>query len=148
VSLTLAQARDAAISVVDAAWKASGAATETVAMQYGNVKQSKPSESGSSGSANSYARISVQVISQPQATIGARRRYESLAILTVQIFTPFGDGHELADAYAQVVLDVVRSHVGGTDGIWFGDSRSFGVGIDGPHFQTNATAEFRWQEVV
>ena len=149
MTLTLAQARDAAISVVDAAWKDAAAPTTAFPMLYDNVKGDTPStEIGSTGRAPAWARTTVRVIAQPQTTQGARRRYESEGTITVQVFTPVGDGHTLGDAYVQVILDALRAHASSSDGLWFFDIAAAEIGVDGPWFQTNVGATFRWQELA
>lgn len=117
-------------------------------MLYDNVKGEIPgTEIGSTGRATAWARTTVRVLEQPQVTQGSRRRYQSEGVVSVQVFTPVGDGHALGDTYAQVLLDALRGHVGSTDGLWIFDAAVAEIGTDGPWFQVNVSASFRWQEV-
>lgn len=147
MTLQIDTARDAVIALIDTAWKASGAASENVPMQYDNVKSDAPGElvPPGTGQAGPYARTSVRTISSPQSTQG-RRRFLTTGDVTVQIFTPAGDGHTLGDALAKVPLAALRQHVGSADSLWFFDIVPQEIGIDGAHFQTNVTASLRYQE--
>ena len=147
MTLTLTQARDAVFSVIDTAWKASGAASELVPMHYDNVSADKPGESAQTTEAGPWGRTTVRVISSPQSTQGSQRRYLTEGIVTVQVFTAQGDGHALGDSLCAVVLDALRAHVPSSDGLWFFDAVANEIGQDGPWFQTNVGASFRYQEV-
>ena len=146
MTLTLSAARDAVIKIVDDEWKSNGT-TSSFEMQYDNVKGDKPGEDGATTQAAAWGRTTVRIISSPQITQG-RRRYETTGALTVQVFTPFGDGHELGDAVVQVVLNILRAHVGDTTGLWFFDIVPNEIGQDGAWFQTNVVAGFRYQELA
>lgn len=144
MTLTLAQARDAVISLVDAAWKAD-ATTLSFPMLYDDVKGDNPGENASTTQATAFGRTTLRTLTSPQSTQG-RRRFLTTAALTVQIFTPFGDGHTLGDPMAKVVLDALRGHVGSTGGFWLSDIAANEIGQDGPWFQTNVVATARYQE--
>ena len=144
---TTAQARDAAIGVVLTAWQTTGAISADVPMHYDNVKSDKPGESGSSSNAASYARTTVRVLGAGAATQG-QRRVESDANITVQVFTPMGDGHTLGDALAKIITDALDAHTGSASGIWFFDVAAVEIGDNGAHFQINASASFRYQRTI
>lgn len=146
MTLTLSAARDAVIKLVDDEW-AANVLTSTYQMQYDNVKLDKPGEDGVTTQPLPWGRTTVRIISSPQVTQG-RRRYETTGIVTVQVFTPFGDGHELGDPIVQMLLDILRAHVGSTDGLWFFEIQGNEIGQDGPWFQTNVEAGFRYQELA
>ena len=146
MTLTLSQARDAVIRIVDDEWKSNGV-TSAFQMQYDNVKSDKPGEDGATTQPEPWGRTTVRIITAPQTTQG-RRRFETTGSLTVQVFTPFGDGHELGDQIVQVLLDILRAHVGDTSGLWFFGIVPNEIGQDGPWFQTNVSASFRYQELA
>jgi hypothetical protein len=141
MSLTLAEARDAVVEIVTTAWDAAPP-SDSIAMHYDDVKADKP---GGTTEALPFARTTVRILSSPQSTQG-RRRYLTSGAVTVQIFTPFGDGHTLGDELSQIVLVALRGHVGSTGGLWFFDAVQNEIGEDGPWFQTNVDATFRFQE--
>lgn len=146
MTLTLAQARDAVIGVVETAWTAIGSPSEDVPLHYDGTKQDRPTDGAAATKASSWARVTVRTIASPQAAQG-RRRYQTTSSLTVQIFTPIGDGWTLADTLAQVVLDALRGHAGSADGLWFFDITPNEIGVDGPWLQMNVEASFRYQEI-
>ncbi len=143
---TLAEARDAVISLIDVAWKAAPASS-SIEMQYTNVQADKPNSSVPVASAVSWARTTVQVLAASQSTQG-KRRFRTIGSVTVQIFTPFGDGHTLGDTLSAIVLATLRGHVGSVDGIDFSDVTPVEIGVDGPWFNINVTAEFTFQEAA
>ena len=147
MTLTTAQARDAVMGLIETAWTASGAATENAPLHFANVKSDRPGEDGSSSQAEAWGRVSVQMVESPQSTQG-RRRWLTTGILTVQIFTPFGDGHLLGDAFAAVLLNALRGATNSPDGVWYFDATVNEIGQDGPWFQSNVTASFRFQEAL
>tara|TARA_R110000822_G_scaffold120633_1_gene254105 strand:- start:1164 stop:1607 length:444 start_codon:yes stop_codon:yes gene_type:complete len=146
MSLTLAQARDAVGLLINTAWLAAPAAAG-ISMRWDNVKADKPGEDGTTTNAEPFARTTIRVIESPQITQG-RRRYQTEGSVTVQIFTPFGDGHTVGDALVQVILDTLRGHAGGTDGLWFFDINPNELGTEGPWFMTIVGATFRFQELA
>lgn len=141
MSMTVAQARDAVIELIDVAWKA-GPPTDTVPMHYDNVVSDKP---GGTTETDPFARTTVRILSSPQSTQG-RIRFLTSGTVTVQVFTAVGDGHTLSDSLVQVALDTLRGHVGDVDGLWFFNAVANEIGVDGPWFQTNVEAFFRFQE--
>lgn len=145
MTLTTKQARDAVMAVVKAAWEGSSAPADS--LYYANTAQDRPGESGSSTDAQTWARVTVQSIASTQTTQG-RRRWLSEGLVTVQVFTPIGDGYELADDLVRALLDGFRGHVHSADGVWFFDEVGQEVGFDGPWAQVNVTAGFRFQEVL
>jgi hypothetical protein len=146
MTLTLAQARDAIGVLINTAWLA-GPPTDVIPMLWDNVKGDPPGEDGSTTQAGPFARTTVRVTEAAQITQG-RRRFQTTGTVTVQIFTPFGDGHTLGDELVQIILDLLRGHVGGTDGLWFFDISPAEIGVTGPWFQINAGASFRFQELA
>ncbi len=80
------------------------------------------------------------------ADISSVRRYTQNGILTIQLFTPSGDGLTLADTISEAFLTGV-SGVSTPGGVWFKNQRSVEVGNDGPWFQTNVIAEFEYDQI-
>jgi len=143
---TLAEARDAVALVINTAWLAASVSS-SIPMHWDDVKADKPGEDAITSRAPSYAKTTVRTIGSPQTTQG-RRRFETTGTVTVQIFTPFGDGNTLGDALAQVILNALRSHVGSPAGLSFFDIDPNEIGETGPWFQTNVVASIRYQELA
>lgn len=141
---SLSEARDAVIGLVDAAWKASPVSSP-FEMFYDNVSGDKPGEAGSTTNAAAWARTTVRISTSEQSTQG-KRRFDTIGAVSVQLFTPSGDGHLLGDELAAVVLGVFRGHVGSVDGLWFFNATPNEIGQDGPWFNLNVDAGFRFQE--
>lgn len=147
MTLTLTEARDAVYSFVKTAWGAS-AVTSSYPMLYDNVVGDKPGEDEDTTRAAAWARTTVRTFESPQSTVGVPGRYQTQGGLVVQVFTPFGDGHALGDAICEVLLSALRGQVGTPDTLWFFDVFPAEIGQDGPWFQTNINATFRYQEVA
>lgn len=143
---TLAEARDAVSLLINDAWLADPASS-SIPMLWDDVKGDKPGEDGSTTRTDPYAKTTIRTIASPQSTQG-RRRYETTGTVTVQIFTPFGDGNALGDVLAQVILDVLRGHIGSPAGLSFFDIDPNEIGETGPWFQMNVGASLRYQELA
>lgn len=148
MSLTVEQARDAVMELVDAAWKATGAVTETMPLLYDDVRGDAPSAPSAGGRASPYGRATVRVLESPQSTQGRQRRYLTTGLVTVQVFAPVGEGRVTADRMARVVVDALRGHQGNPAGVWFFDVAPLELPNDGPWSQTNVQGSFRFQEVA
>lgn len=96
-----------------------------------------------------WARVTVRHLTSEQASLSDEagvRRYTRRGQVTVQIFTPQGDGLVAADTIASAIQDAFLG-VSTPNGVWFRSVRTNEVGIDGPWFQTNVLAEFQYDEV-
>lgn len=85
-----------------------------------------------------------------QATLAGSsgvRRYTRTGLLTVQIFTPTGDGLSVADEYATAFQSALQGK-STPNGVWFRDVTAQEAGIDGPWFQTNVVGTFEYDEVT
>lgn len=145
---TIQEARAIIQSGVTAAWQAAAVSTG-VELQYDDTKSANdgsPGEDGATANPLPYARSSVRIVDGAQSTMGARRRFRSEGVATVQIFTPRNDGHVLGDQLAKVVLDFFRNYAHTPGGVWFFDAHAIEVGVTGAWSQINAKATFRFQE--
>lgn len=141
---TATQARGAINNAINDAWLASGV-TSGFQMQWDNVKLD-PVVEDADGNPLAYARTTIRTFTSTQETLGGvgSRKHQTEGQVVVQIFTPSGDGHTLADAIVEVLKVAVRNIRVGD--LWFFDAVPREVGIDGPHFQTNFVAGFRYAE--
>lgn len=94
-------------------------------------------------------RTAEQATLQGDALYGSGTRFEKFGDVTVQIFQPVQPnggvvlGQELADV-AKAAFEGERT----ANGIWFQNVVITEVGVDGPWFQFNVTASFRYDELV
>lgn len=146
MSLTPEEARDAAIAVVDVPWKASPVSGD-VPMLYDDVKGDPPGEDAATTRPGAFARTTIRIASSPQITQG-NRRWQTTGFISVQIFTPKGDGRTLGDRLSLVVLNALRSHRGSAGTLFFYDAVPNEIETKGAHSQINVQASFRFQEVV
>jgi hypothetical protein len=138
----IAAARDAIFGAVKAAVDAS--AYPTLAVYYSDVVK----DGASSG--EPYMVVYADHTSESQRTMGGLgdRRFTVSGLVMAQIFTPFGDGHVLADAISGVVKGAFRGVNTNLPGVWFRNSRVIDVGQEGSWLQTNVTAEFEYDEIA
>ena len=75
------------------------------------------------------------------------RRFEKNGIITVSVFSPIVKGFPLGETLAEIAKKAFegRSTPGG---VWFKNVRIVEVGPDGPWYQWNVLAEFRYDELV
>jgi hypothetical protein len=102
----------------------------------------------------SYARVTVQHGFFSQKTIGGKKalggcgqRFRRTGVVTVQIFTPFGDGLTIADPLIDLVLDTFEGESTGSDRIEFRNVTANEVGNDGTWYQTNIVADFDYDRI-
>ena len=99
-----------------------------------------------------WARVTVRHTGGSQTSLagdGPRRKFDRFGIITVSVFHPVALARGLSVGYKLVSL--ARSAFEGktTPGqIWFRDARIVEVGLSGSTYQWNASAEFRYEELV
>ena len=137
-------ARDAIVDTINDAWLASGT-TSAIELQFDNVK-ADPVGEDADGNALPYARVTVRHFTSEQETLGGvgSRKHQTEGAVTIQVFTPVGDGHTLADLIVEVLKTAMRNVRVGD--LWFFDVRVNEIGQDGPWFNQNVIAGFRYEE--
>lgn len=97
-----------------------------------------------------WARVDIvhQTTSQ-RALAGAdsQRRYTSIGLVTVQIFTPAGDGLKLSDEYSSSLAQAYRGKTS-PNGVWFRDVTCQEIGLSGVWYQVNLVATFEYGEIA
>ena len=141
---TIEEARDEILSYFQTAWDSQSDPPKLV---YYDKKPDLPDDA-------TWARITVQHNVFAQRTLGGKpslggagRRFTRSGIVTVQIFTPFGDGLTTSDPLVDFVLDTFEGEETGSDRIEFRNVRANEVGQDGAWHQTNVLAEFEYDRV-
>lgn len=137
-----AQARDEVMALLRTAWLANSTSCG-LPLLFWDKDQKPPSAGG-------WARATMQHISGRAATLGNAegvRRYRHTGTVTVQLFTPTGDGLVLADTLAQIVMEAFAGKSTSPGDVVLRDVRTREVGQTGIWFQTNALASFEYDEV-
>ena len=138
MTATRDQARDEIHAKFASAW----AETE-LPILYTDIAQDIPAS-------GSWCRLVVAFTNSAQATLGGEtgnRRFRRVGIVTVQIFTDFGDGQVTADRLAQIAVNAFEGEVTSPGRVIFRNVRAVDVGRDGPWTQTNVLAEIEYDEV-
>lgn len=138
MSLTYAQARDEILTLFRTAWLASGSSA-AIPLKYDDVSSDPPADP-------SWARVTVRHNTGGNDAIGNRLRLRT-GVVTVQIFTTFGEGLASADVLGKVAVDAFHGKAT-SGGAWFRNVRLNEVGQDGKWFQTNVLADFEYNEEV
>ncbi|HET6417983.1 MAG TPA: phage tail terminator-like protein [Polyangiales bacterium] len=143
---TQTEARDAVMDAIRDAWLAD-ALTMGIALQWDNVK-ADPLGEDDDGNPLPWARVSVRHIFSGQETIAGpgSRKHQTEGVVTVQVFTPSGDGHSLADQIVEVLKPALRNVAIGN--LWFYNVRVNELGTDGAWFVQNFLANFRYSELA
>jgi hypothetical protein len=101
-----------------------------------------------------FARVMVQHNVFSQRTLGGKvalggggSRFGRNGLVTVQIFTPMGDGLTSADPLVDLALDAFEGESTGSDRVEFRNARSIEAGNDGIWYQTNVVADFEYDRV-
>lgn len=142
MTATIQQARDEILSTLTTAWLGDPASAD-LPMLYPDRSQEPPKQ-------GAWARVTVQHNTGRQVTLSGEtgaRRFRRTGIVTVQIFTPLGDGLTLGD---ELTMIAGRAFEGITtaSGVIFRNVRNHEVGKDKQGwFQTNVLADFEYDEV-
>lgn len=92
-----------------------------------------------------WLRVGVRHAGGEQVSLGSingKRRQEQSGILFIQMFTPSGDGHKIADPLGDLILDAYRTGGPTASGVQFRSARRVEVGKDGAWFLTNCLVDF------
>ena len=100
--------------------------------------------------ASPYARITIKHTPLSLRTVGGEtgnRRFRRFGVVTVQVFTLFGDGLQEADRIATIAANAFEGQKTGEDRVTFRETRIEEVGEAGLWFQTNVVVDFDWDTV-
>lgn len=100
------------------------------------------------GTDTPWVRIQLRHNTGGQETLGPpeQQKFEREGVITVQVFTPLGDGRLKSDRLSQNALRAFEGKVAkkGTDEVWFRRVRMTEVGRSDAWYQVNVTAEFEY----
>lgn len=133
MSLTITEARDEILSLFATAW-----GSETP-IYYWDVAHNAPTS-------GSWVRVIVRHNLGSNDAI-TNRLFTRLGIVTVQLFTVFGQGLTENDRLTKIALDTFQGKAT-PGGVWFRNVRPNEIGPDGHWFQTNILADFEYTERV
>lgn len=139
MSATYEQAVDDILTFFKDAWDATG-----YTAIYPNIGGDAPT------TVAPWARVTLQhILPQGQASLSGAlgtQRYERNGILTVQIFTPLGEG--LAELYqlSKIVTDAFDGKATPLH-VWFRNARVSEVGPSGHWYQVNVLVDFTYDEI-
>jgi len=139
----ITQARDEMCAVIQTAWDATDAVTAGLPMLYPDKAQKTPSN-------GAYGRVTILHGGGGQATLSGEtgaRRFRHTGIVTVQVFTPIGDGLVLSDQIVQIVHDALAGTTTSPGRVHLRNVRVNEVGETGAWHQTNVLADFEYDEV-
>jgi len=109
-----------------------------------DVAAQKPPTSGA------WARVDIKHNTSRKATLSngvGMRRFRRTGLLTVQIFTPPGDGQVLSDQLTIIVKNAFEGVTTSPGRVMFRDVWLREVGQGGNFYQVNVLAEFEYDEV-
>lgn len=135
---TRSQARDVILTQFKTAWDLLSSPPKVL---YDDVSDDIPPAS------SPWVRVTVQTYYGGQATLGSRgnRQFDHFGSVTVQVFTPIGDGMDLSDSLSQSALDIFEGE--STGSIWFRNVRANDIGVEGDWYQVNVRADFEYVAV-
>lgn len=96
-----------------------------------------------------WARATIRHAGGGQATLSGglgRQRYTRTGILTIQLFSPSGEGLSSADISAKIFMDAFDGK-SSANGVWFRKVRFNEIGPDGNFFNNNIIVEFEYDEI-
>lgn len=135
--MTPQEAVDAIGKVFKDAWDTTGGAAV-----YDDLPGSVPSDDSTL-----WARLTIRHTDGGQASLAGdsgARRWRKEGIVTVQVFSPMGDG---VQAGRNAAATVVNAFQDAKLAVWFRNTRMNEVGASGAFFQTNVSTTFSYDEV-
>ena len=143
MALTRTQARDEIAALVKGVVDTLG--TNFVAI-YDDTKTDIPKANDTP--LKTWARITVRHVGGAQTSlsdVSGQKRYTKTGLLTIQLFTPAGDGSTAADPLCDQFEAAFRDK-STPGGVWFRNPRSVEIGNDGPWWQTNILGDFQYEQ--
>ena len=142
MTATLTQARDEMFKAFRDAWIADSA-SQQLPVLYPDTSDDPPKE-------GAWARVSINHGSSGQATLAGdsgQKRYRHTGFITVELYTPRGDGLVLNGELSIIVKHAFEGVATSPGHVTFYRVRVREVGPDGQWFHTNVLADFEYDEV-
>lgn len=155
MTATVGQAKDDIFERFRTEWEGDAAST-SIPVKWPDVAQGEfpPKTQDADGEPVPWARITIlhnlgaggEAAISGDGGVGARRRYTRFGVVTVELFTPWGDGGVLADQLNMVVLRAFESQRT-PNGVIFRNVRPVEQSRDGAYRKDNVLCEFEYDEV-
>jgi hypothetical protein len=149
MSATIAQARDEVFTLFRTAWLANST-SQDVELRYEDVGPEGPPTAPANGSAPPWALIQMRHAAGDQISLSGEtgsRIFDSRGIITVQVFTPRGDGLDQNDALTEIARNAFEGKTTSPGGVRLRRARVLAVGEDGPWYQSNVVVDFEYDRV-
>lgn len=143
----IVEATDEIFGYLKTIWDADAAMTG-VTLFWDNVKTPTPGDDATKpAKPSAWARATLRHLASPiEGKGGATSKYLTEAILTVQIFTPYGDGSEQWRAIVKSLLAAFRDYTIAGQPIWFTNARALERGQDRVWFAVDFVSDVRYEE--
>lgn len=134
--------RDAIAAMFKAAWEAD-TVSDDIEVRYDDRAVELPD------SDVAWVRLNIQHSLGQQTTLGGEngRRFTRSGVVTVQVFTPVGEGLVLNDALSKIAHEIFEGGSTAQGSLLFRNVTTREIGVDGAWFQTNVVAEFEYDVV-
>ena len=149
MTATVTQARNEVFTLFRTAWLAD-ASSLGVELRYEDVGPTDPPKIPTGGDAPSWVRIQLRHADGDQSSLGGEtgtRIFERFGIITVQVFTPTGDGLVLNDTLSLIARNAFEGKTTSPGAVRLRRARIVAVGEDGPWYQSNVLVDFEYDEV-
>ena len=150
MTATITEARDQILDLFKTAWDAGGASSGLTVLYEGGPTADKPKDTSVS-----WARVAVRhnPVQPGKVTLGrapdGKSRRTRTGNVFVQLFTPMGEGLQLADSLAIISQSAFEGKTTSPGNVIFRTVSVNEVGEEeGGWFQTNVTAQFEYDEIV
>ena len=150
---TATSARDGVLGAISVAWLASGT-TSPIGLLWDDTHRTEEdledelaaARFDAQGNPIAYARAVYRTLGSGQEILGGPgvAKYQTEALLRVQIFTPPGDGNALADLIVEVLKAATRGQSVGS--LYFFDVFAREVGMDKQWMRNDFQASARYEE--
>ena len=138
----LTQAEDEVLTLFRTAWQA-GAPSAGLPLLSEDVAATPPTS-------GAWARVSFRNSTGRQASLSGeagQRMFQHTGFVSVQVFTPTGDGKVLANQLAQIAKNAFEGTTTTPGDVRLRNARVVPVGQEGSWYQTNVFADFEYEEV-
>lgn len=138
MTATYSEARDEIFSVIKTAWDTTG-----FLMAWPDKDFEKPT------GRDPWARTTLRHTDGNQSTLANHnglQRFKRDGVLTIQIFTPIGEGLSRSYDLSKIISDALEGTTT-TKGVWFRNVRLNEIGSDAPWFQVNVNSDFSYEEL-
>lgn len=144
---TIDEATDEVFGLLKTAWDAD-ATTTGIGLYYDNVKTPTPGDDATQPAKPlPWARATLRHLDSPiEGKGGDTAKYLTEALLTIQIFTPYGDGGELWRAIVKVLQAAIRGASIPAKALWFSNVRALERGQDRVWFRVDFQATVTYEE--